>query len=153
MTFNVDNANTGKGGASDHGVGMGVCFKPELTCQINYFWRITTAASYATQQNNSILKEQSRRLSFNVETSYNAAGSFSLTSKCSLIKNRYNAGVNNAIAYEMLDGLQIGNNYTWNLVFQRNFGSGIQLSIIYDGRASASAPTINIGSVQARAFF
>ena len=128
-------------------------FKPELTCQINYFWRITTAASYATQQNNSILKEQSRRLSFNVETSYNAAGSFSLTSKCSLIKNRYNAGVNNAIAYEMLDGLQIGNNYTWNLVFQRNFGSGIQLSIIYDGRASASAPTINIGSVQARAFF
>ena len=128
-------------------------FKPELTCQINYFWRITTAASYATQQNNSILKEQSRRLSFNIETSYNAAGSFSLTSKCSLIKNRYNAGVNNAIAYEMLDGLQIGNNYTWNLVFQRNFGSGIQLSIIYDGRASASAPTINIGSVQARAFF
>ena len=128
-------------------------FKPELTCQLNYFWRITTAASYATQKNNSILKEQSRRISFNMETSYNAAGSFSLTSKCSFIKNRYNAGENNAIAYEMLDGLQIGNNYTWNLVFQRNFGSGIQLNIIYDGRASASAPTINIGSVQARAFF
>jgi hypothetical protein len=128
-------------------------FKPELTCQINYFWRITSAASYATQQNNSILKEQSRRISFNMETSYNAAGSFSLTSKCSFIKNRYNASANNAIAYEMLDGLQIGNNYTWNFVFQRNFGSGIQLSIIYDGRASAAAPTINIGSVQARAFF
>ncbi len=128
-------------------------FKPELTCQINYFWRITSAASYATQQNNSILKEQSRRISFNMETSYNAAGSFSLTSKCSVIKNRYNASANNAIAYEMLDGLQIGNNYTWNFVFQRNFGSGIQLSIIYDGRASAAAPTINIGSVQARAFF
>lgn len=88
-----------------------------------------------------------------METSYNAAGSFSLTSKCSFIKNRYNASANNAIAYEMLDGLQIGNNYTWNFVFQRNFGSGIQLSIIYDGRASAAAPTINIGSVQARAFF
>ena len=128
-------------------------FKPELTCQINYFWRITSAASYATQQNKSILKEQSHRISFNMETSYNAAGSFSLTSKCSFIKNRYNASANNAIAYEMLDGLQIGNNYTWNFVFQRNFGSGIQLSIIYDGRASAAAPTINIGSVQARAFF
>ncbi len=128
-------------------------FKPELTCQINYFWRITSAASYATQQNKSILKEQSHRISFNMETSYNAAGSFSLTSKCSVIKNRYNASANNAIAYEMLDGLQIGNNYTWNFVFQRNFGSGIQLSIIYDGRASAAAPTINIGSVQARAFF
>jgi hypothetical protein len=128
-------------------------FKPELTYQFNSFWRLTTAASYATQINESVLKEQAKRLSFNAEANYNAAGSYSISSKCSFIKNSYNANTNNTIAYEMLDGLQKGNNYTWSLIFQRNFTTGVQLSVIYDGRASDQAPIINIGSVQARAYF
>ncbi|MEY2800075.1 MAG: hypothetical protein RI934_1063 [Bacteroidota bacterium] len=127
--------------------------KPELTYQFNSFWRLTTAASYAKQINESVLKEQAKRLSFNAEANYNAAGSYSISSKCSFIKNSYNANTNNTIAYEMLDGLQKGNNYTWSLIFQRNFTTGVQLSVIYDGRASDQAPIINIGSVQARAYF
>ena len=128
-------------------------FKPELTYQFNSFWRLTTAASYAAQTNQSTIKEQATRLSFNAEANYNAASSYSISSKCSFIKNSYNANTNNTIAYEMLEGLQKGNNYTWSLIFQRNFSTGVQLSLIYDGRASDQAPTINIGSVQARAYF
>lgn len=53
----------------------------------------------------------------------------------------------------MMNGLNIGDNYTWELVYQRNLNSNIQLSFNYNGRKSETSKVVNIGGAQIRAFF
>ena len=53
----------------------------------------------------------------------------------------------------MLEGLQAGKNYTWNLLFNRKLNSFLNLNLNYLGRKSESSKTIHTGSVQLRAIF
>jgi hypothetical protein len=60
---------------------------------------------------------------------------------------------NSAVAYELLDALLPGNNYTWNVSWQEKLVNGLQLSFIYEGRKSENSKTIHTGRMQASAFF
>jgi hypothetical protein len=53
----------------------------------------------------------------------------------------------------MLNALKTGYNYTWELSYQRNLTSNIQISINYNGRKSPNSKIVNIGGAQVRAFF
>ena len=53
----------------------------------------------------------------------------------------------------MLNGLSSGNNFTWELSYQRNVNENIQISITYNARKTSQADLINIGGMQIRAFF
>ncbi|MFN3403577.1 MAG: hypothetical protein ACK40G_05730 [Cytophagaceae bacterium] len=61
--------------------------------------------------------------------------------------------VNSALGYEMLEALQPGNNYTWNINWQERLASGLQLSFNYEGRKSEGAGIIHIGRMQVSALF
>ena len=65
----------------------------------------------------------------------------------------YNGDANTSIAFEMLEGLKEGQNLTWGLSIQRNLGSGLQLSLNYDGRKPAGTKMIHTGGAQVRAYF
>jgi hypothetical protein len=70
-----------------------------------------------------------------------------------LYKNTFIGNQNSPIAYEMLEGLQPGNNYVWNLIAQKKLTSYLHLNINYSGRKSETSKTIHTGSVQIRAVF
>lgn len=70
-----------------------------------------------------------------------------------LYKNIFNGNLNSPVAYEMLEGLQPGNNFVWNLVAQRKLTSYLHLNINYSGRKSELTNTVHTGSVQLRAIF
>ena len=53
----------------------------------------------------------------------------------------------------MLEGLQSGTNYTWNLSLQKRITSYLDLNINYLGRKSETANAIHTGTVQLRATF
>lgn len=65
----------------------------------------------------------------------------------------YNAPVNTTLAYDLLQGLQPGNNTRWNISAERRLAGRIQLSLNYDGRKSPQAPVIHLGRVVARYLF
>lgn len=90
---------------------------------------------------------------FGLELKYNQTEKGSLTGRIDLIKIRYNDSENSSIAYEMLNGLSTGDNYTWELTYQRNLGSNIQISINYNGRKTPNSTTVHLGGAQIRAFF
>jgi hypothetical protein len=73
--------------------------------------------------------------------------------KFNYINISYNDLDNTALAFEMLEGLKTGSNFTWGATFQRTIGNNLQLSINYDGRKSDNANFIHIASMQIRAFF
>jgi hypothetical protein len=53
----------------------------------------------------------------------------------------------------MLEGLQVGQNTTWRIGFQKNMSNNIQISINYNGRKSENNKAVHNGSMQMRAFF
>jgi hypothetical protein len=76
-----------------------------------------------------------------------------LQAAISYINVAYNGESSSTLGYELLRGLQNGNNATWNLSYQRTVANNIQLNISYDGRKSEDAPVIHIGRVLARYLF
>lgn len=88
-----------------------------------------------------------------MELKYNQVEKGSLTGKADFINITYNDLENTPVAYEMLNALKTGYNYTWELSYQRNLTNNIQISINYNGRKSPDSKIINIGGAQVRAFF
>lgn len=65
----------------------------------------------------------------------------------------YNSTEQSSLAFEMLEGLRPGNNFTWTLGYQRILANNMQVSVQYNGRKSPSNPMVHVGTVQVRAFF
>lgn len=60
---------------------------------------------------------------------------------------------NTPVAYEMLEALQPGQNYSWNMILQKKILMGLQLSVSYEGRKSEGSDPIHIGRMQVSALF
>jgi hypothetical protein len=90
---------------------------------------------------------------YGLELKYNQTEKGSLTGRMDIIIINFNDDSNSPVAYEMLNALSKGQNYTWELSFQRNLNSNLQVSINYNGRKTPTAPAVHIGGAQIRAFF
>ncbi|RYF25343.1 MAG: hypothetical protein EOO42_03960 [Flavobacteriales bacterium] len=127
---------------------------PEFNYQFSTDLRITFAGIYGDQRNAKIYGgEKNQNLTFTTETRYNVLKKGVLTGKVSYINNKFTGESNSTIGYEMLSGLQIGNNYTWGLGLQRTIGNGIQLNVSYEGRKSPTVNVVHTGNMQVRAYF
>lgn len=126
----------------------------KLSYQPNTAFRISVLYKHNKKQN--IIVEGFQKAELNdigLELKYNQVEKGSLTGKADFINITYNDLENTPVAYEMLNALKIGYNYTWELSYQRNLTNNIQISINYNGRKSPDSRIINIGGAQVRAFF
>jgi hypothetical protein len=87
------------------------------------------------------------------EFRFNMPQKGSLQAQAEMIIIGYNAPPQTSIAFEMLEGLTPGNNFTWTLSYQRVVASNMQIGIQYNGRKSTGIPMVHTGNVQVRAFF
>ena len=78
---------------------------------------------------------------------------FSINSSLNLIVNNFEGSLNSPVAYQMLEGLQSGTNYTWNLTFQKKITSYLDINFNYLGRKSELSKAIHTGNIQLRASF
>jgi hypothetical protein len=97
--------------------------------------------------------EKATANNLSMEMKYNAVSKASFTAKVSYIGIAFNAAENSSLAYDMLEGLHNGTNFTWNVAIQRSLGNSMQLSLNYDGRKSEKNNAIHTGGVQFRAYF
>jgi len=70
-----------------------------------------------------------------------------------LFFNDFKGSTNSPVAYQMLEGLQDGTNYTWNLFYNKKLNSFLNLNLSYFGRKSETSRAIHSGSIQLRATF
>ncbi len=78
---------------------------------------------------------------------------FSINSAINLIQNNFEGSLNSPVAYQMLEGLQPGTNFTWNLTLQKKITSYLDINFNYLGRKSETTKTVHTGTVQLRASF
>lgn len=84
---------------------------------------------------------------------YNTTQKGSVQADLKFIQLLYTGNPFSAVAFEMLEALKPGANYTWTLQFQRNIGKNLQLTLQYSGRKSMNAKSIHNGGMELRAFF
>ena len=78
---------------------------------------------------------------------------FSVNANVNLYFNEFEGNTNSPVAFQMLEGLQPGTNFTWLLFLQKRLTSFLDLNINYLGRKSESTKTVHTGSIQLRATF
>ncbi len=126
----------------------------KLLYQPNTVFRISAIYKYTEKRNGMDGASQTAFLStYALELKYNQTEKGSLTGRVDFISIRYNDSENSSVAYEMLNGLSRGDNYTWELNYQRNLNSNIQISINYTGRKTPNSPIVHLGGAQVRAYF
>lgn len=76
-----------------------------------------------------------------------------LVSDFNFYNYNFEGDANRASSYQMLDGLQPGNNYVWNVVFQKKLTKILYLNLNYSGRKSDQNIAIHTGNIQVRANF
>jgi len=131
--------------------------EPKIILQSSATFRVIMSYKYSEKKNTiSILGAKAELVqaqNYGSEIKYSALNKGSLAAKANFILISYNSVENTPLAYEMLDGLKTGNNYTWGVAYNRTLASNIQLTLSYDGRNSPGVKTIHTGNAQVRAYF
>jgi len=128
--------------------------QPSNKWRIAFTYRFANKSNLGFEEDTSVTRGQEaviHDVGFEVKTNFILKGQ--LTVKFNYINITYNDADNTALAFEMLEGLKTGSNFTWGASFQRTIGNNLQLSINYDGRKSGNANVIHLASMQIRAFF
>ena len=128
--------------------------KPEFQFQPSVKFRATVTYSYKQKINypefgnvNTFMNNLGGELRFNV------VGKGTVMCAVNLIDIKFNGIAGSSLGFEMLEGLQPGQNYTWRVGVQRSLNDHLQLTLNYNGRASENAAVVHVGGVQLRAFF
>ncbi|MFV0540572.1 MAG: hypothetical protein ACK5MZ_04960 [Aestuariibaculum sp.] len=69
------------------------------------------------------------------------------------ISNTFKGKANTPVAYQILEGLQPGKNFTWSLLAQKKLTKFLDLNLSYFGRKTETSHTIHTGTVQLKAYF
>lgn len=127
----------------------------QISFQPNTLFRLSGIYKYSQKKNvlNGVASQKSTAQDLGIELRWNHSEKGNISLKADYIFITYNDDQNSPVAYEMLNALLPGNNYTWNVNFQRNLTNNIQISINYDGRKNETGKIIHIGGAQVRAFF
>ncbi|GAB4201768.1 MAG: hypothetical protein Fur0023_06740 [Bacteroidia bacterium] len=128
----------------------------KIIYQPNTNLRIALNYKYSEKNNTTGLAQKGIVHTLGIESKIIRSESASINGQLNYIKIQYlnDNNYNTPVAYEILQSLQPGNNFTWNISYQQNLTSYLQISITYDGRKSATNnKIIHIGSMQVRAIF
>ncbi|WP_248724826.1 hypothetical protein [Seonamhaeicola sp. ML3] len=128
-------------------------FNPKLSYLFNDNSSFDVFYEFAQKENTiggfEFLKQQRYGASFifskNVKSAINGEFNF--------FSNAFNGSANTPVAYQMLEGLQPGKNFTWTLLAQKKLTKFLDLNLSYFGRKTESSQTIHTGSVQLKAYF
>ena len=84
---------------------------------------------------------------------FNKSQKYAVNGEIKYVKNDFEGQAFSPVGFQMLEGLQPGTNFTWNVLYQKNITKFLDLNLSYSGRSSETARTVHTGNVQLKAFF
>jgi hypothetical protein len=76
-----------------------------------------------------------------------------MNGEISFYQNKFKGSELSSVGFQMLEGLQSGQNLTWKLLLQKNLTQFLDVNLNYQGRKSESIQTVHTGNIQLRAYF
>ncbi|WP_298556576.1 hypothetical protein [uncultured Algibacter sp.] len=128
-------------------------FNPKLSYLFNDNSSFDIFYQYASKTNTigemEDLKQQKYGMSFTFGNNQKSA----INGEFNYFSNDYIGNPNTPVAYQILEGLQPGKNFTWSLLAQKKLTKFLDLNLSYFGRKTESSRTIHSGSIQLKAYF
>ncbi len=128
----------------------------EAALKVSYLFstqnRLDAFVEYKNQENTTG-PEKLTQLALGTSFTLINGSKYNITGEARYINNAFEGNSFSPVAFQMLEGLQPDNNFTWTLFLQRKITSFLDLNINYSGRKSQDSRTIHTGSVQLRAYF
>ncbi len=90
---------------------------------------------------------------FGTSFSYADKKNLTLSGEVSFYQNKFTGNEFSSVGFQMLEGLQTGQNLTWQFLLQKNLTQFLDINLSYQGRKSESNQAIHTGNVQLRAYF
>ena len=126
----------------------------KVSVQPNTNLRFTLLYSYTIKNGISILEDVAAETNkVGLETKVNQLSKRTITTSFNYIFIKYNGEQNTPMAYDIMNALQQGNNFTWQVNMQQRLSNGLNINFIYEGRKSGQNNVIHIGRVQVSALF
>jgi hypothetical protein len=129
----------------------------QLAPKISYLFSKNTSwdVFYELQNKENKIGDFEKLIQNRFGTSFSYAGEKKITmnGEVSFYQNKYTGNEFSAVGFQMLEGLQTGQNMTWRLLLQKNITQFLDINFNYQGRKSEASQAIHIGNVQLRAYF
>lgn len=126
---------------------------PKLSYLFSENSRFDIFYQYTTRDNTigglESLSQQRFGLGFNFSKNEKGA----VNGEINYISNAFDGSSNTPVAFQMLEGLQPGNNFTWTLLAQKKLTKFLDLNLSYFGRKTETSRTIHTGNIQLKAYF
>jgi hypothetical protein len=129
----------------------------QLAPKISYLFSKSTSwdVFYELQNKKNQFGNFEKLLQNRFGTSFSYAGKNSLTmnGEISFYQNKFTGNEFSSVGFQMLEGLQAGQNLTWRFILQKKLTQFLDVNFNYQGRKSESSTAIHTGNIQLRAFF
>jgi hypothetical protein len=129
----------------------------QLSPKISYLFNKNTSLDlfyeYQNKENQFGNGETLLQNRFGTSFSYAGEKKFTMNGEFSLYQNKFEGDALSPVAFQMLEGLQPGQNLTWRLLLQKNLTEFLDININYLGRKTETSQTIHTGNIQLRAYF
>jgi hypothetical protein len=129
--------------------------QPEIQWQPAATFRTSIAfiAKYGKNTLQQEFGESARQYELRLGATVNQTAKTSISASVGLVQVQYQGLPNTPVSFALMNGLQNGRNYLWNLQIDRRLDNNVQLNVTYEGRQTGLAPLIHIGRVEVRAAF
>ncbi len=128
--------------------------EPELTLLFKEkHTRIQLAYAFSNRQNSIDAEETALSNDASLNVTYNKVSKSEIRAGFSFVNVNYTGLPNTPVEYAMLEGLQNGKNYLWNLTFERRISRNVLMNISYEGRKTGMNPVVHLGRASVRATF
>jgi len=128
-------------------------FNSKLSYLFNDNTKFDVFYQYVNRENTigslETLKQQKYGLSFSFSKNQKSA----INGEFNYFSNKFSGNQNSPVAYQMMEGLQPGKNFTWSLLAQKKLTKFLDLNLNYFGRKTETSRTIHTGTVQLKAYF
>ncbi|MBT8304040.1 MAG: hypothetical protein KJP09_06185, partial [Bacteroidia bacterium] len=128
-------------------------FNPKLSYLLNDNTRFDIFYQLTNKDNTINAQESLDQQKYGVSFSYANQQKVAINGEFNVFSNKFEGLANTPVAYQMLEGLQPGTNFTWSLLAQKKLTKFLDLNLNYFGRKTETSRTIHTGTVQLRAYF
>lgn len=129
----------------------------QLSPKISYLFSKNTSLDffYEFQNKENKIGNLETLVQNRLGTSFSFAGEKKVTinGEFSFYENKFTGNEFSSVGFQMLEGLQAGQNLVWKLLLQKNITSFLDVNLNYQGRKSETGNTVHTGNVQLRAYF
>lgn len=128
-------------------------FQPKLSYIFNENAQFDVFYQFTNKKNTIGNFEELQQSNYGLSFTYNNAQKVALTGEFNYFQNDYQGNANTPVAFQILEGLQPGRNFTWSLIAQKKLTKFLDLNLNYFGRKTETSKTIHTGTVQLKAYF